>query len=222
MTVFIDYGIEWETAWKNHVKKWLPPERPPNFVTVQEANKRMEPIMKSLISGDLRKTVQHPHIFLACQYYTHDEVDYEEDNEEDSENDPYADWKSWTDEKILEEFADDGEDFVYSELGYIDHAEYSHWPCSVLKEEDVDEERYTVRIHQSPLDSEVTATTVWKEKHWPRILTNYRRESIRYFIKPEDQDHMLPNVFRHHVGVPEGIFPEQWKNLKKQTVAVKQ
>lgn len=223
-TVFIDYGIDWETAWKKHIQQWTPPEKPPYFVTVQEANKREEPISESLISGDLRETVEHPYVFLACQYETDNKIDYGGDRY--SNNNP--DWKNWNDEEILEEFAVDGEDYGYPnpQLGYINHEEYSHWPCSVLKEEDdADNEdddddkggkRYTVRIHQSPLNSYETETTLWEEHNLPRLFTNYRRESIRFFVKPESQDHTLPNAFRHHVGVPDGIFPEHWKNLKRQ------
>jgi hypothetical protein len=227
--VFLDYGVEWENAWKNHVQQWTPPEKPLYFVTVQEANKREEPIIESLISGDLRETVDHPYVFLACQYETVNEIDYRGYHY----NNNITDWKNWTDEEILKKFAFDGEDYGYpdTQLGYIKHKEYSHWPCSVLKEEDDDEEdddeegededdkRYTVRIHQSPLRSHETKTTLWEEHDLPRILTNYRRESIRFFVKPQSQDHTLPNAFRHHVGVPDGIFPEHWKNLKKGVVS---
>lgn len=222
--VFIDYGVEWENAWKKHVQQWIPPPKPPNFVTVQDANKRKDPIMESLISGDLRETIYHPYIFLACVFETDELDDY--GNEEGkfntakiNGNNNYTDWKTWDDEKIMENFSDDGEDYVYRDrdLGYITHREYIHWPCSVLKVEETGKynlQRYTVRIEQSPLRSEQTRTTNWEEFGLPRILTDYRRESIRYFVRPDAQDHALPNAFRHHVGVPDGIFPEHWKNLK--------
>ena len=231
-TVFIDYGIEWENAWRKHIQKWVPPEKPSNFLTVQEANKRQDPIMESLISGDLRTTIEHPYLFLGCQYETDNAIDYEEGEEEEEEgeettivNERYGskveksngEWKSWSDEKIIEKYSDDGEDYVYGDSsGYINHAEYSHWPCSVLKDEG--NGRYTVRIHQSPLHSDSTETTLWSEKDLPRIFTNYRRESIHFFVKPTSQDHMLEGAFRHHVGIPEGIFPEHWKNLRKPVV----
>ena len=166
--------------------------------------------MESLISGDLRKTVKHPYVFLACQFET-SEVDYGTYVYRES-----TDWKSWSDKRILKNYGEDGNEYEYSSpnLGYIKHDEYSHWPCSVL--EDEGDGRYTVRIHQSPLRSGETQTTLWEENDLPRILTNYRRESIRYFIRPTAQDHTLPNAFRHHIGVPEGTYPELWKNLKKK------
>merc|ERR1711957_390476 len=108
-----------------------------------------------------------------------------------------------------------GGDFVYRDkTGYVYHEEWSHWPCSVLKVNN--DGKYIVQIHQSPLHSGKTATTNWGYNNVPRILTNYRRESIHFFVKPESQDHMLSGAFRHHVGVPDGIFPEHWMNIKRQ------
>eukprot|EP00531_Pseudo-nitzschia_arenysensis_P009432 CAMPEP_0116142152 /NCGR_PEP_ID=MMETSP0329-20121206/14755_1 /TAXON_ID=697910 /ORGANISM="Pseudo-nitzschia arenysensis, Strain B593" /LENGTH=762 /DNA_ID=CAMNT_0003637367 /DNA_START=124 /DNA_END=2409 /DNA_ORIENTATION=- len=208
--VFIDYGVDWENAWKKHVEKWKPPEKPPHFVTVQDANEREEePIMKNLISGNLREIVDHSHIFLACQYFTDKDVDYS-GSKYDGSGLKITDWRLWDDETILRMFADDGESFEYGdpEEGYTTHGEYTHWPCSVLKDEGDD--KYTVRIHQTPLESTYTRRTLWDIYKFPRILTNYPRDSIRYFVKPEDQDHALPNAFRHHVGIPDGVYPEHW------------
>ncbi len=181
-------------------------------MTVQDANDREDPIPKNLISGNLRETIDHPHIFLGCVFYTdfNEEIDYGGTRYKDAAA-RATDWKGWDDEKILQFFGEDGSGFEYPEpeLGYITHDEYSHWPCSVLKDEG--NELYTVRIHQTPLK---TRKTLWAKHNLPRILTNYDRESIRYFVKSEDQDHTLPNAFRHHVGVPEGIFPDHWMNLR--------
>eukprot|EP00536_Pseudo-nitzschia_multiseries_P015474 jgi/Psemu1/246888/estExt_Genewise1.C_8940007 len=210
--VFIDYGEEWEKAWLEHLKQWHPPEKMANFATVYELNHKQEPIAKHLISGDLRKTVEHPYFFLGCQYWTEDGPDYSEKWYHKTDKP----WTSLDDEQILAKYSENGNEFGYDdETGYINHREYSHWPCSVLKEHD--DGTYTVRIHQSPLDSYKTEETIWSKNDWPRILTNYRRESIHFFIKPESQDHMLPGVFRHHVGLPDGIYPEQWKNMKAQS-----
>mmetsp|Transcript_13380 Transcript_13380/g.37689 ORF Transcript_13380/g.37689 Transcript_13380/m.37689 type:complete len:765 (+) Transcript_13380:99-2393(+) len=207
--VFIDYGDDWEKAWLDHLKKWHPPEKIANFKTVQELNHKQEPITNDLISGDLRKTVGNPYFFIGCQYWTEFISDYSKAWYQKTE----TPWESLDDEQILEDYSDDGSDFVYSDrTGYINHEEFSHWPCSVLKAHD--DGTYTVRIHQSPLKDESTRKTNWAKNNLPRILTNYRRESMHFFVRPESQDHMLPGAFRHHVGLPDGIYPEQWKNLK--------
>ena len=185
--VFIDYGIDWETAWKTHVEYWKAPEKPSYYVTVQDANDREDPIPKNLISSNLRETVDHPHIFLGCVFYTdyNEEIDYGGTRyKEDIARG--IDWKGWDDGKILRVYGEDGSEFEYPEpeVGYITHQEYSHWPCSVLKDEG--NERYTVRIHQTPLETGSTKKTLWAKRNLPRILTNYNRESIRYFVKPEE------------------------------------
>ena len=209
--VFIDYGIDWENAWMKHVEEWkrIPLPNKENFISAQEANSRSGPIMKNLISNDLRENVVHPYLLIGCQYKIHRKIDFKNKNY----TKPNKFWKTMTDQQILQTYGEDGSDYVYGDKsGYINHREYSHWPCSILKEEGAGTGRYTVQIHQSPLRSEKTRTTAWTENNVPRILTNYKQESIHYFIRPNSQDHMRPGVFRHHVGVPDNIYPNHWKN----------
>ena len=119
-----------------------------------------------------------------------------------------------SDEKILETFASPGDGFVYAgNEGYVDHEEYSHWPCSILKS-GKEKGRYTIRIHMSPLKGAEPSETSWNKNEVPRILTNYPQESIHYFVKPSATDQMLPNSFRYPIGFPHKLFPKQWKNKR--------
>jgi hypothetical protein len=210
--VFIDYGIDWENAWMKHVEKWnnrVPKIKESDYISAQEANSRKGPIMKNLISGNLRENAVHPYLLLGCQYEIDENIDFKNKNY----TKPDKFWKTMNDKQILQTYSEDGSDYVYyDKLGYINHNEYSHWPCSVLKEEGAGTGRYTVQIHQSPLRSKKTRTTSWSKNNVPRILTNYKQESIHYFIKPNSQDHIRPGVFRHHVGLPDNIYPNHWKN----------
>lgn len=124
---------------------------------------------------------------------------------------PNKSWKDWSDKKILDKFAEDGAKFGYPDdaLGYSKHDDTSHWPCSVLLKEK--EGIYTVRIHQNPWENELD----WEKNDLPRILTGYKRSDIHYFVKPFASDQQLPGAFRYPLGMPDGMFPEQWKNLKK-------
>ena len=214
--VFLDYGVEWEEAWKTHVQTWQP--RPAwnstkPFVRAHDANlDPKQPIFDYMISGDLRKTVKHPYLFTACQYYAGDE---DEDEVYQKKN---PDWKNMTDKEILEMYASDGFEYAYEPAigyhGYSSHGDMSHFPCAVLKEEnrEGDDIFYTVRIFPSPWEEQ----PYWDENRVPRLLRNYPRHSIHYFVQPHRSDQHMPGVFRHPIGVPDDIFPEQWKDLKKR------
>jgi hypothetical protein len=97
--------------------------------------------------------------------------------------------------------------------GYQEHEDRSHWPCSVLKRSDIDEDHYTVRIHQSPLRGVVDRMEEVNKNNIPRILTNVPRNSIHYFVRPEATDQNLANAFRHPMGMPDHLFPKRWRNL---------
>ena len=42
--------------------------------------------------------------------------------------------------------------------------------------------------------------------------TDVPREAIRFFDKPGTTDMHLPNAFRHWIGIPDEIFPQQWRD----------
>lgn len=205
-SVFIDYGVEWEKAWQKHVRHWVPPSIDENFISAQEANSRSGPIADDFISGDLRETVNHPYLFTGCVY-----GDEQSSIRNSNYTRPNKGWKNLSDVEILETYATSGEPFVYETEGYARHYERSHWPCSVLYQET--EGKYTVRIHQSPLRGVEPSTTDWDENEVPRILTNYSQASIHYFVKASKIDQNLPLVFRQPIGLPDGMFPDIWKNL---------
>ena len=200
--IFLDYGVEWEEAWAKHVEQWKPPPQMDNFITAKEANDDEMSILGDFISGDLRKTIDHPHLFTACQYWA-DDVDDHRVYSDDS----IGDWKDLSDEKILERYSDDGQ--WYSDgVSYTKHQYWSHWPCTIIRQEP--NNLYTVRIHQSPFHHETT----WEKNNLPRFLTGYHREGIHYFVKPLKSDQHLPGVFRHPIGIRDEIFPDKWKDLR--------
>lgn len=213
--VYLDYGEDWESAWEDHLQSWKPPPRNASFISAQEANRRTGNILPDLISGDLRAVVDHPYLFTGCQYEvsTTDETQMIRGDALSDKN-----WKTFSDKEILNRYATAGEKFDYDNGdSYASHSDRSHWPCSVLMESDSQGNRYTVRIHQSPLRGVEPPETASDMNEVPRILTNYSRSSIHYFVKSEATDQQLPNAFRHPIGFPDHLFPTQWKNLKVGT-----
>ena len=198
--VYMDYGEEWEEAWAKHVATWKPPAGldGDSVVTAKEANEQSEPL-QLLVTGDLRNVSDHPYLFTGCQYWVtsmdKDDVWYKKNPK----------WMEMKDEEILHMYADDGLVFYGN---YASHRDRYHWPCTVIRQEE--KGRYTVRIHQADWKSD----RPWHRNDLPRILTNYPRSSIHYFVKPYAGDQHLPGVFRHPIGIRDEIFPEQWKNRK--------
>lgn len=207
--VFFDYGVEWEEAWTRHVKNWSPPPKVDGFLTAKKANENDKRILDEFMSGDLRKTVEHEHLFTACQYWW-DDVDEHEFYSDTT----IKDWKSLSDAEILERYADDGEEYSDG-VAYSRHKYWRHWPCTVIRREENeghDEDLYTVRIHQSPFHDQ----TDWDKHNLPRILFGYHREGIHYFVQPLKSDQHLPGVFRHPIGIRDDMIPDNWKDLRSR------
>lgn len=209
-TVFLDYGVEWENAWNNHVQQWVPPKMESDFISAREANERPGPVVESLVSGNLRSEVNHSYLFTGC-IYKMGEIDMMGE----SYTKPNPKWAEMTDDEIINMYATSGEKF-YRDSSYVHHQSRSHWPCTVLLPESEDGE-YTVRIHMTPMTGTISGReivpTAWYENDVPRILTNYPQSSIHYFVKPSATDHMLPGVFRHPIGFPDELFPKQWRKI---------
>jgi hypothetical protein len=199
--VFMDYGEGWEEAWGEHVANWKPPvvEKEEKFVTAKEANEQGVSL-KHLITGDLRKTLNHSHLFTGCRYW----LTSQDRDRVFNRRDPT--WIEWDDEDILDKYARNGSRY---EGDYSYHHDQSHWPCSVIRQDE--DGSYTVRIHQADWEY----ATRWHRNSLPRVLTNYPRDSIHYFVKPYESDQHLPGVFRQPIDIHESIFPEQWKNQFK-------
>ena len=202
--VYMDYGPDWEEAWAQHVANWKAPPPIDQYITAKEANEKEGPILDILVAGDLRKKAEHPYLFTGCQYYETDQDKHKVYKNKD------PDWDKLTDDELLERFADDGSEYRYGRKGYTKHSDASHWPCSVLREEE--NGSYTVRVHQNPWEDSLP----WDENDLPRILTNYPRESIHYFVQPLASDQHLPNAFRFPIGIRDDMFPDHWKNRPKK------
>jgi hypothetical protein len=209
--VFMDYGVEWERAWASHVTNWSPPATDDSFVTAKKANENGGRILAELVSGDPRKVVDHPYLFTGCQYWSSSADSDRAYSHEYPEWHKVPEWHRLTDEEILERFSRSGKEYKYSyETGYTDHADTSHWPCSVIGVED--DGSYVVRIHQNMFEHEQP----WETNNVPRLLYGFSRKAIHYFVKPYASDQHLPGVFRHPIGLRDEIFPPHWKDLAKK------
>ena len=202
----MDYGEAWERAWQDHVQHWTPPPSSSTsvWISAAEANAKGGPILPQLVvttqsltannhTVQVDTAIQDDYLMTGCVYWV-TEMDF----------DPlYQDTKAWeassslTMEQILKQYADDGEEFQYTnpQKGYTQHEDGLHWPCTVLWQEQEEEDgelldTYVVQLHPSPAVSEEDLP--WAKHHIPRLLMNYPRSSVRYFVKPYASDQHLP------------------------------
>lgn len=137
-------------------------------------------------------------IFTVCLYWELDEYyNYPE------KYDKTTDWADWSDNDVIDAFSIPGDTFVRGSLSEFDE---TWWPCELYRRS---ENHLVVRIYQS-LHEEVTQ---WQRRDIPRFVTNLPKDSIRFVNRMETSDQHLPNAFRHPIGLPDGMFPEQWMNL---------
>lgn len=118
-------------------------------------------------------------------------------------------WQELSDEAILWSLSEDGSQFTAENSPRRISFGGSYWPCSVVRENK--DGSYNVRVFPKPPKSRVPPP-LWFEEGLPRFLTNYPRESIRYFTRPDRSDMHLASAFRHHIDIPDEMFPPQWKD----------
>lgn len=207
LQIFLDYGIEWEEAWTNHVENWKPPAKegdfgsyiPTKILNAEFAADRNE----KLLTMEEEKENPYPEsVTMACIYW---EKDWEGDWTELMPQYNIDNWKDFSDEDILKVFGQSGSEFSAEELNNF--AEF--WPCKIFKKND-DGKTAVVRIFQAPRSS----GTSWSQKGAPRFLTDYPLSSIKFLQRPYKSDQFLPDAFRHHIGVPDDFYPEKWLNRK--------
>jgi len=193
--VYIDYGAEWEDAWESHVANWVPPVREQSFVTAKEANQQID--LEILVSPEnLRSVPTNKYLMTFCQYWPTSDDDHEVWSHQTE-----RDWILWEDEELFSTFSDDGSKY---EGEYSTHSDMTYWPCTVISGENG---TYKVRI----LQHKRTRQQPWDRSGHPRLLTNYPRSSIQYFVKPYEGDQHFSGAFRHPIGIKDSMLPEKWK-----------
>jgi hypothetical protein len=167
--------------------------------------------LKELVSGNLRNVIVDEHIETLCVFGVSDD-DYDPVFSKPLKTND--DWQTWDDDKILQTFATDGENFMQN---FSTSGERTYWPCSVHVPEDEYGDYYTIRMQSSPQVDDGSDKLPWEISNIPRFITGYPKESIRYFYRAYKSDMHLDGIFRRHIDIDDSIFPEVWKNRKSKT-----
>jgi SET domain len=170
--IFLDYGDDWENAWKHHLRSWISNPMDENYKSAEQFNMEMKEV----------KT------------------------EKEQSIDPYPSGVK-----------------LYFFLAFARSGWLSHWENGTIAEYLATEGRSMNKY----VDVEVLNRTVdtdgiswydvlaYRSKYRRQKIKRLPRESLRFFDVAYSTDMFQPNAFRHDIGIPDSLFPDVWKNLRK-------
>ncbi len=194
--VLFDYGQAWIDAWTEHVESW---EAPPNAKAYSPSY-----VMED-VAGLLRnekEQLEHPYapnLEISCfyQYSVYHNKRNDGIVSSSSKN------TKASGEVTTVKWQMDRGTFEFKNLR----------PCSVMQREKMPNGQfyYTVMIKNRP--------GLPKNEMIPKgemhVVNMVPRGAIRFTDKLYTTDQHLPNAFRHEIGIPDEIYPVQWKDSVK-------
>lgn len=183
----MNYGTEWERKWLAHYRDWKPVAGAEHYLPSFHFN-RNEKRLKVVSQENPYPPNVELHVFE--QFF-----------------DKSKKWKTGMKRKLrlFDEREDRrnatldwGEDTFAKQQAAIELTEGSR-PVDILSVEETDdgEYLYTVRDHQDN-----------------KIYSGLPRLAFYFFDKPQTTDMYLENAFRHHIGIPDELMPNSWRNLR--------
>lgn len=210
--IFIDYGIEWEEAFESHLQSWEAPADDSEFashVSISKMNMKKD----FRTEAELKDKPYEDNIMTACFKITDE---YDEDDEDEDEDEDYEGYDDSDDVQM--DMNDPGQLITPGRHHILTPGTSSSgWyrPCKILAKgkNSRGATSYAVRILAS--DSGADETVGWISKRKARIITDFPQHSILFVTKKYKSDQLLPNTFRHHIGMRKDMIPDKWKNLKR-------
>lgn len=184
--LFMDYGSAWEEAWHAHVENWKPVDGAEKYLPSFHFN-RNEKRLKATSKGHPYPPNVEIHVFE--QFF-----------------DETKKWKIDMMRKVRKfnvrmdrnHTAYSVEDLLVKQKAVVELTEGSR-PVDILSVEDMNERdvSYTIRDNKDN-----------------KIYKGLPRLAFYFFDKPDTTDMSLQNAFRHHIGIPDDVFPTTWRNLR--------
>lgn len=191
--IFIDYGSNWQQAWDDHVESWKPvpgaSSYTPSYI--------MDDVAKVVRTEEEQRNYPYGDNIITSCFYRYSDI-------------AGADGSSSTSNgERVETTAVKWE----MKRGIFDLTNLR--PCSILKRDQTPDGKnhfYTVLVRNR--------YGLRKEERIPKgviqVVNFVPRAAIRFSDKIYTTDHHLPNVFRHEIGLPGGIFPRAWMDLEDE------
>uniref|UniRef100_A0A7S2MYR8 SET domain-containing protein n=1 Tax=Helicotheca tamesis TaxID=374047 RepID=A0A7S2MYR8_9STRA len=190
--IFIDYGKEWEKAWKAHIEHWKPLSNAKDYVspsTFISLNSDDKPV---LTEQEQEKTPYPDNIVTAC-YYVYYSYDYIGSHHENDDG-------TITVEDMWEE-----NEVVFTFHQYLR-------PCGILSREVTSDGAtiYSAEIFNVPDTISDPDSVIPDTEH--RVVHGIPRRAITFVEIPYTGDQHLRSAFRHPIGIPDSMFPPLWRN----------
>jgi len=198
--IVLDYGDRWTASWLDHVKEWKPPEGDDEFYAPSYVQ---DDVIKALrTEKELRSHPYPTNVFTSCFYKYSDNKEAVEKEKLKSSNNK--------DKNSVTTFRWNQTRSTF-ELRNLR-------PCSILqrqngnKNDNKDGTLFTVRIRNR--------YGLANKERIPNgdmhIVTHVPRQAIRFSDKIYTTDQHLEGAFRHEIGIPDEMCPEQWKDLTEK------
>ena len=201
--ITINYGLDWVKSWDQHVAEWLPPAAEEDYISAVSMNDDLDNWLIKTVAE--QQEIPYPTSVLTSCVYDHIGADGVHD-----ESGVYADPAEFdVIVKRWEPLDEDKLDFMFLR------------PCVILSRHAVNDEKvhkedeviyeYVVQI--------LNNDQIHDEQQIPDyevlIVEGFPRYSISFTDFAYSSDMHLRNSFRKEMTMPDGIFPNSWRNLKR-------
>ena len=182
----MNYGDDWERKWLDHVNGWKPVEGAEHYLPSFHFNRNEKRLKVGSQENPYPPNVE---IRVFEQFFG-----------------KATSWKLEMKRKLKlfneregsNSTLDWGEDTFAKQQAAVELTDGSR-PVDILSVEETDdgEYLYTIRDHEDN-----------------KTYSGLPRLAFYFFDKPQTADMYLENAFRHHIGIPDDLMPNSWRNLR--------
>jgi hypothetical protein len=182
--ITFDYGIEWEDAWREHEKQWIPPNDTSTYMLHHNLN---QDLSLPVPTHDEDATLISDNIEVWCSV---------------GNGGIWPPPRKPTDcDRELCYANDSGQE--------MKHEEYTVMRVvarSTIDGPTTDDTTFVYTV--------VLLTTSNDGKPMELLVENVPRKALSFYhVQPYQSDIFIPGAFRHEIMIPDRLMPEAWKNL---------
>ena len=181
--IFIDYGAKWDEAWSDYVQNWEAPSGSHDFMSVEVLNHQ-----KELKTEKEQLTEPLGYNVMTLCWLNTQLLGYNVKSGKRKHR--------WEDYKVHRGHS--GADDTTTLECHIDQ----RYKSNDARNEDGSMYVYRIYIKGRSREGEVTV-----------FVDGLPREAIEFVNKPYTSDQHIETAFRHHISIPDDMFPSQWMDL---------